>query len=375
MLILAFDTTLGACSSAVFDTASGAVLGHVHEAMAKGHAERLSGMVQDTMAQSGIGFTDLDRIAVTTGPGTFTGVRIGLAFARGCGLALGIPVIGVSTLKALAGNVENTAEGLPISVVMDARRDAVYTQSFSPILEALDEAACVPLGTVAQHIPAGKRLLTGSGVPLLDGHNLDWLASGAAAVPDSRIVAALAASAAVPDTPPAPVYLRAADAKPQQPLINLSSVKVEIIEATRLHSTVMSEIHGDCFPAGWSAEDIADMTQLPGTITLIATSDNSLREPVGFIMMRAAGGEAEVITLCVRPNMRRRGVARQLLNHALNSSTIAPVAEVFLEVRADNVAAKVVYEAAGFEIAGERPGYYRLADGSRADAVIMKLVR
>jgi tRNA threonylcarbamoyladenosine biosynthesis protein TsaB len=99
-MILAVDTALGACSAAL--VAEGKTLAHEHREMARGHAEALAPMVEALMRGAGVPLASLDRIAVTTGPGTFTGQRVGLAFARALGLGLKRPVIGVTTLDAMA---------------------------------------------------------------------------------------------------------------------------------------------------------------------------------------------------------------------------------------------------------------------------------
>lgn len=100
MLVLGIDTSLDACSVAI--VRDGETLAHLREAMARGQAERLAPMVRDTATAAGVGFEQLDRVAVTTGPGSFTGVRVGLSFARALALSIGKPCVGVSTLEALA---------------------------------------------------------------------------------------------------------------------------------------------------------------------------------------------------------------------------------------------------------------------------------
>jgi tRNA threonylcarbamoyladenosine biosynthesis protein TsaB len=100
MIVLAIDTALDACSVAL--ARDDVLLASSSEPMARGQAERLAPMAQEAVAQARIAFADIDRIAVTTGPGSFTGVRVGLSFARALALALARPCVGVSTLEALA---------------------------------------------------------------------------------------------------------------------------------------------------------------------------------------------------------------------------------------------------------------------------------
>ena len=118
--LLAVDTALGACSVAVLD--GDTVLAHQFVEMTRGHAEALAPMVDETMCRSGIGFAALDRLAVTTGPGTFTGQRVGLAFMRGLRVGLKKPLIGVTTLEAMAAATERNRA----AAIHDAKRDEAY---------------------------------------------------------------------------------------------------------------------------------------------------------------------------------------------------------------------------------------------------------
>lgn len=224
MKVMVIDTALGACAAGVFadDAASDAVrvLGLRRELMTKGHQERLGGLARDAAAEAG-GFDGVDRIGVTVGPGSFTGLRVGLAFALGLGAALDRPVVGISTLDALAASV--AAQGL-VAAVIDARRGQVYGRLFRDGAP-LGEAEAWPLETARDRILAeagqgggvlGGVLLVGSGTtllaetfPELAGAGLEPLAA-----PSPEALARLTMAADPATSPPSPLYLRAPDATP-----------------------------------------------------------------------------------------------------------------------------------------------------------------
>ncbi|MGZ6013986.1 MAG: tRNA (adenosine(37)-N6)-threonylcarbamoyltransferase complex dimerization subunit type 1 TsaB, partial [Caulobacteraceae bacterium] len=167
MIVLALDTALAACSVAV--TRDGQVLAAASEPMLRGHQERLAPMVQEAMASAGLAFTALDRIGVTVGPGSFTGLRVGLAFAKGLGLALGRPCVGVGTLEALAAS--EPGPGLTAAVV-DARRGQLYLQAFESG-QAVMAPDALPVETAAARLAelwrGGPLRLVGPGARLLAG--------------------------------------------------------------------------------------------------------------------------------------------------------------------------------------------------------------
>src|SRR5437763_10687269 len=158
-MILAMDTALGACSAAI--VADGTTLAHEHLLMARGHAEALAPMVDGLMRGARVSFAALDRIAVTTGPGTFTGQRVGLAFARALGLALKRPVIGVTTLDAMAQEALEKQPGIAWALVAaDAKRGEIYLGARSASNGALMMPELIPLENFAQRIadlPHGNR--------------------------------------------------------------------------------------------------------------------------------------------------------------------------------------------------------------------------
>ncbi|HWC62821.1 MAG TPA: tRNA (adenosine(37)-N6)-threonylcarbamoyltransferase complex dimerization subunit type 1 TsaB [Rhizomicrobium sp.] len=205
--ILAVNTALGACSAAVL--AGEKILAHRFAAMARGHAEALAPMVQEVMAQAGLAFPALDRLAVTTGPGTFTGQRVGLAFMRGLRLALKKPLIGLTTLEAMAA----AAQAPRAAAIHDAKREeaylllwekgeTVFSPAVLPFAEAVEEirgfGGCTLAGTGAE--AAHEKL--GANFPLTGIRQ-----------PDALWVARLAMARPPPDGAPAPLYLRAPDAK------------------------------------------------------------------------------------------------------------------------------------------------------------------
>ncbi len=206
MIVLGLDTCLAICSVAVLEGER--VLAQACEPMARGHQERLAPMAEAVMGEAGLAFTALDRIAATVGPGSFTGLRVGVAFAKGVASALSIPAVGIGTLEALAAGVEGFA-----FAAIDARREQVYLQGFEDgqALTAPDvlslEAAAARLAEIGIRRPL---TLIGSGGPLLAG-----AAAGAKLVPaagaDARVVARLAQRRT--PGPLTPLYLRAPDAR------------------------------------------------------------------------------------------------------------------------------------------------------------------
>src|ERR1700704_5422858 len=131
MLILAIDTALDACSAAVLDTDASKMLAQESQPMKRGHAEALMPLIARVMKESGVAFASLDRIAVTAGPGSFPGLRVGLSAARGIGLAANKPVVGLTTLTAYAAPVVGQNAEQPVISAIDARHDHVYFQVVS----------------------------------------------------------------------------------------------------------------------------------------------------------------------------------------------------------------------------------------------------
>ena len=217
MLVLAIDSALDACAAAVVETDGPEARALAAESltMDRGQAEALLPMVARVMQAAGLRFPELDRIAVTVGPGSFTGLRVGLAAARGLALASGRPAFGITTLTALAAPA--CAEGRePAAAALDVRRGEVCVQAFAAPGEALDAPALVDLAEVPHRLPPGRVRLAGSAAPAVAA--LDparFTVSGTGAAPDILWVARLGARAGREASPPRASYVRPPDAKPQ----------------------------------------------------------------------------------------------------------------------------------------------------------------
>ncbi len=212
MRILGLDAAMAACSAALYE--DGRILAEAAEAMEHGHAQALVPMILEVMASRP--FSSLDAIGVTRGPGGFTGIRVGLATARGLGLAARRPVLGVTTFAAVARRVEiPPGERRNLLVLIESKRRDLYAQLFSAAGVPLAEPVALPPEDLPAYAGEGELLLAGNGAA-----RAAHLFAQAAMAPSSRhpeaaAVAALAAqllaSAGPPTSPPAALYLRAPD--------------------------------------------------------------------------------------------------------------------------------------------------------------------
>ncbi len=224
MLILAIDTALDACSAAVLDTEAGRLIAQESQAMKRGHAEALMPLIGRVIAQSGVAFAGLDRIAVTTGPGSFTGLRVGLSAARGIALAANKPVVGVTTLSAYAAPVVSENGEHAVISAIDARHDHVYLQVVSGNGSSLIRPRVAPIEEALGASRFGAPHLVGNAARILaDRWPPNALAPfrvDAKPAPDIAWVGWLGAAVSPNTAPARPFYLRAPDAKPPKDLLH-----------------------------------------------------------------------------------------------------------------------------------------------------------
>ena len=165
-LTLALETSADVCAAAL--VADGETLGVRQVEMSRGHAEALVPMVQDLSKNAGVALTALDLIGVTRGPGSFTGVRTGLAAARGFAIASGAPAVGVSSLQAIAQAAARASPArCPILCVLDTRRADYFAQTFDPAGKALGEPELMDAEDLFILIGSRQPILAGNAVPRL----------------------------------------------------------------------------------------------------------------------------------------------------------------------------------------------------------------
>ena len=222
MRVLAIDTALAACSAAVLDTGNGGVIASESMVMERGHAEALMPLLDRVVKASGLAFAALERIVVTTGPGSFTGLRVGIAAARGLGVATHIPVVGVTTLSAYAAPYLAADDQNPVIVAIDARHAHVYLQVFGPGGRTLIPPRLAPLDEAIRAAAQAPARIVGSAARAVAEGLANSLAKAApplrvdtSGAPDIEWVAQIGAAASEAQAPPKPQYLRAPDAQPQ----------------------------------------------------------------------------------------------------------------------------------------------------------------
>lgn len=217
MKILALDTAASICAAAVYDSERDCVVAQVSEDIGKGHAEVLMDYIERALDAAKLSMRDMDRVAVNVGPGSFTGVRIGVSAARGFALGLGRPAIGVDAFEALARETADQCAARPVTVLLDAHRGEIYAQGFDadlcprtkPLVLSREEAQALV------HDQPQETLLAGSAAASIKDAVSGFFELGPVAPTAAIATYARLAAQKNPGEAPKPLYMRGPDVKPQ----------------------------------------------------------------------------------------------------------------------------------------------------------------
>ena len=389
MNILAFDTCLGAVSVAVRRRDAGGLwlTHHAREVRERGHAERLLPMMAEVMAEAGLAFPDIGRIAVTVGPGTFTGVRVGVAAARGLALASGIATVGATSLAVMAHQagelLGKTLGDRALAVAVDARRGSVYLQITTgadpagpPQLLVADDAArqigMRPVLIVGSGADAGGGCREGSRRTSGDSTRRPATRCAIARLARlrSRLRSPLAAPLPQATRREAPGRSLLAAGHPMSGATDYRHVS--ILWASPEHAAELARLHAGLFEKAWDADSFLRLLGHPGATSFLARIGTP-PQTVGFILGQLAADEAEILTLGVRKDSQRHGIARRLVGALARAAKNAEARRLFLEVGQSNTAALALYKGFGFQEIARRKGYYEHAGAPAEDALVLAL--
>jgi tRNA threonylcarbamoyl adenosine modification protein YeaZ/ribosomal-protein-alanine acetyltransferase len=339
-MLLVIDTCFNACSAALYDEAAGRVVMSGYEAMERGHAEALGPMVEQLFVEACFKPDQLSRIAVTYGPGTFTGLRIGLSFAKGMALALNIPLVGIDSLTASAVPHFGSVDRLVVA------HQAGGTGLFYWAMFENGEMTSPALGK-AEEIAAAAGA---DGIQLKNSRL------------DAKDFAAFAARLPVRGKAVEPLYLRPPDAKPS---VSGEAAAAKTRLATGDDLAALADIHAASFPAGWTVKDLNSGLAIPGAAAVVVELAGTI---YGFVQFQWVEREAEINTICVLPNYRRQHFGQDLMEGLIQHLQAMGTTKLFLEVAENNKAARGLYDSFGFQTSGVRKAYY--SDGQNAVTMV-----
>ena len=355
----------------------------------KTHSQTLLPMIDEMVRMTEVDLSAVDAIAVAGGPGSFTGLRIGSATAKGLGFALGKPLVSVPTVDAMAYSVYGCED--IICPIMDARRSQVYTGIYTFVPETAAEGShemryrfkvvrvqmAVSVEELIRRLNVyGKRVVfLGDGVPVYR----DMLAEGlkvpyffAPSYMNRQRAAAVGAlgiryyqegryeTAAEHK----PEYLRMSQAERERTQREKNAVP-EVRGMTMEDGAAVAEMEHQLFPDAWSEKSVLETLEQPDTICLMAEKAG---RAAGYLLAYTVAGEVEIARIAVAKELQRQGVARTLLDELETLCKSRGVRKVLLDVRAGNAAARALYTKAGFAEDGIRQRFY---DDPTEDAVLM----
>ncbi|MCX6422825.1 MAG: tRNA (adenosine(37)-N6)-threonylcarbamoyltransferase complex dimerization subunit type 1 TsaB [Actinobacteria bacterium] len=377
MRLLALDTATPASTVAVHD--GDRVLASRQVTDTSQHAEVLAVLVRDVLAEADVKMSELTHIACGVGPGPFTGLRVGLATAKTMGYALGIPVVGICSLDAIA-RAHQASRTESITVVTGARRHEFYWASY----DTSGTRIAGPEVTCEESLPNfGALVGTPSSPAIPDAHWIAQIAVEAMARGEET-----APSGAVNVEQPAggdgtrtadfirgrtllaaeALYLRRPDAVPPISVVSATAPRPNVRVMRWWDIDAVSALEPQLFSTtAWSAGTFwSELAGAPDTRHYVVAEEAG--QIVGYAGITIYPPEAEVQTIAVAPWQQRHGTGRALLENLIGESVARSCRRMLLEVRADNIAAISLYESFGFLINGRRRDYY----GAGQDAVLMQ---
>jgi len=352
------------------------------------HAARLAPLVRDTLARAGVAPASLGWIAASLGPGSFTGVRVGLATAEALALAAGAELVGASTLASLA-LAAPVRRALVVPLVPAGRREVyagwfradargVVTLLAAPsvrpadgvVLEADELLLALGAGWRPRFVGPGaarqrdtlERAFPGSTEPA-------WRAAGPSAVDLARAARSgrgPAAGLPAPGAPPAPLYVRSAQAEEVVRRRVVAAIPTVLRPFEPADVPAVAALERRIFSDPWPESFFLSELRQPLVHARIAEREGAV---AGYAVAWLGHGAGHLGNLATAPAHRRRGVARALVEDLLARAVELGVRHLTLEVRAANAEAQALYRAYGFRVAGVRRGYYR---DTGEDALIME---
>lgn len=382
---LAIEAATEHGSVVVFD-AQGEVLATRAETLAHGHTRRLTPMVHAALAEANVAASELAWIASDLGPGSFTGVRVGLATARALALVSGARLLGASSLAALA-HAAGGGKQLLVPLVGAGRRD-LYAGFFRSDARGRVRLVAAPRVDTPQALLAA----TAEVHALLPDHAVRFVGPGAgreravleAAYPgatacgfrhDGLHALDVAACARLDEGPGAglpapgremePAYVRPAQAeeKVRHRVMGLTPPVIRALRPADL--PVVDELEHRLFGDPWPQRFFLDALASPEAVCLVAERKGAI---AGYLVATLEAPFAELQNLATAPDQQRGGVARALLDELIAVCRVRDVRELGLEVRVSNAAAQALYRTHGFRLTGLRRGYYQSPE---EDALLM----
>lgn len=356
----------------------------------KTHSQTLLPMIDEMVRMVELDLKEIDAIAVAGGPGSFTGLRIGSATAKGLGLALDKPLIHVPTVDALAYSVYGCGD--LICPIMDARRNQVYTGIYTfslkagtregqnlaaPVFQVIRMQMAIPLEDLIRRLNNyGRRVVfLGDGVPVYRDALAEGLKVPYSFVPSymNRQRAAVVGALGIHYYKTGR-FETAAEHKPEY--LRVSQAERERAERERKAETVIratvpedcaaiAEMEHQLFPDAWSEKSVLETVNQPGTICLTAEKAG---KTVGYVLAYTAADEAEIARIAVTKELQRQGVARKLMNALEQKCADKNIAKILLDVREGNEVARAFYKSEGFRVDGIRQRFY---DNPQEDGILM----